>query len=342
MLVRMRPQADMHAVQEVVRTLQDAGYDVLQLHHGGPSVIGVNGRPIAPDLPERLHRLPAVEAVVQVDRPYRLAARDARPSGSMVRVGDVIFGGPEPVIIAGPCTVESREQLLRAAEAVRAAGAHLLRGGAFKPRTSPYSFQGLGEEGLRLLAEAREVTGLPIVTEVLDTEHVELVAAYADMLQIGARNMMNFALLKKVAKTGKPVLLKRGFAATVEEWLLSAEYLLAGGNDQVVLCERGVRGFDPATRFMLDLNAVPLVRQLSHLPVIVDPSHGTGRRELVEPMALAALAAGAHGLIIEAQPDPEHALVDGRQTITPETLATIVRRARALQAALQEAVAVAD
>jgi 3-deoxy-7-phosphoheptulonate synthase len=257
-------------------------------------------------------------------------------------VGDAIFGGPEPVIIAGPCTVESREQLLRAAEAVRAAGAHLLRGGAFKPRTSPYSFQGLGEEGLRLLAEARELTGLPIVTEVLDTEHVELVAAYADMLQIGARNMMNFALLKKVAKTGKPVLLKRGFAATVEEWLLSAEYVLAGGNDQVVLCERGVRGFDPATRFMLDLNAVPLVRQLSHLPVIVDPSHGTGRRELVEPMALAALAAGAHGLIIEAQPDPEHALVDGRQTITPEALATIVRRARALQAALQEAVAVAD
>lgn len=342
MLVRMRPKADRHEVQDVVRTLHDAGYDVLQLHHGGPSVIGVNGRPIAPDLPEQLHRLPAVEAVVQVDRPYRLAAREARPSGSTVRVGDAIFGGPEPVIIAGPCTVESREQLLRAAEAVRAAGAHLLRGGAFKPRTSPYSFQGLGEEGLRLLAEARELTGLPIVTEVLDTEHVELVAAYADMLQIGARNMMNFALLKKVAKTGKPVLLKRGFAATVEEWLLSAEYVLAGGNDQVVLCERGVRGFDPATRFMLDLNAVPLVRQLSHLPVIVDPSHGTGRRELVEPMALAALAAGAHGLIIEAQPDPEHALVDGRQTITPEELATIVRRARALQAALQEAVAVAD
>ncbi|MCM8747890.1 3-deoxy-7-phosphoheptulonate synthase [Thermomicrobiaceae bacterium CFH 74404] len=332
MIVRMSPEADDRQRERILHLLRERGYEVMALGRGGSPVIGVNGKPLAEDLPAFLSGQPGVEQVVQTDRAYKLAAREVRPAGTVVRVGEVAFGGPEPVIIAGPCTVEDRDQLLRTAEAVRRAGASMLRGGAFKPRTSPYSFQGLGETGLELLAEARALTGLPVVTEVLDTEHVELVAEYADMLQIGSRNMMNFALLRRVAATGKPVLLKRGFAATIEEWLLSAEYLLAGGNDQIVLCERGVRGFDTATRFTLDLNAVPLVRQLSHLPVIVDPSHGTGRRELVPPMSLAAVAAGAHGLIIEVHPEPEQALVDGRQTITPETLADLVRRVRALNA----------
>ncbi len=339
MIVRMSPAADDRQREQIVHLLRERGYDVLALAGGGQPVIGLNGKPIEEDLPAWLSRQPGVEQVVKPGPAYTLAAREVRPAGTVVRVGQVTFGAGDPVVIAGPCAVEDRDQLLRTAEAVRQAGASMLRGGAFKPRTSPYSFQGLGEIGLELLAEAREATGLPVVTEVLDTEQVEVVAHYADMLQIGSRNMMNFALLRRVAATGKPVLLKRGFAATVDEWLLSAEYLLAGGNDQVVLCERGVRGFDTATRFTLDLNAVPLVRQLSHLPVIVDPSHGTGRRELVPPMSLAAIAAGAHGLIIEVHPEPERALVDGRQTITPETLADLVRRVRALTAVTADVLA---
>ncbi|MCX2726418.1 3-deoxy-7-phosphoheptulonate synthase [Thermomicrobium sp. 4228-Ro] len=340
MILRLRSDADPHERQRLVTVLRDYGLEVTVLTDGGVPVIGINGRGLPEAFADDLARLPIVEAVVASGKAYRLAARAVRPEGTVVQVGSVRIGGRDPVVIAGPCTVESREQLIRTAEAVREAGATLLRGGAFKPRTSPYSFQGLGERGLELLAEARERTGLPIVTEVLDTEHVELVAQYADVLQIGSRNMMNFALLRKVAATGKPVLLKRGFAATVEEWLLAAEYLLAGGNDQVVLCERGVRGFDPATRFMLDLNAVPLVRQLSHLPVIVDPSHGTGLRELVPAMSLAAIAAGAHGLIVEVHIEPEAALVDGRQSIDPTTLADVVRRIRSVRDAIEEPVTV--
>jgi len=330
MIVRLRRGADDDQRQQLLHLLRERGYDVQMLERSGEPVIGVNGKPIEEDVKNVLSRHPGVEQVLASGPAYKLAAREVRPSGTVVRVGEVAFGCEQPVVIAGPCAVEDRDQLLRTAEAVRQAGASMLRGGAFKPRTSPYSFQGLGEHGLELLAEARELTGLPVVTEVLESEQVDLVAQYADMLQVGSRNMMNFTLLRRVAATGKPVLLKRGFAATVEEWLLSAEYLLAGGNDQVVLCERGVRGFDTLTRFTLDLNAVPLVRQLSHLPVIVDPSHGTGRRELVPPMSLAAVAAGAHGLIIEVHPEPERAMVDGRQSITPDTLADLVRRVRAL------------
>uniref|UniRef100_A0A7C1JN42 3-deoxy-7-phosphoheptulonate synthase n=1 Tax=Thermomicrobium roseum TaxID=500 RepID=A0A7C1JN42_THERO len=338
MILRLRPDVDPHHQQALLDDLHRWGFTVTTLMRGGQPVFAVNGQGMPADVAAELASYPGVEAVVTPSQPYRLAARASRPRGTIVRVGDVVIGSHEPVIIAGPCTVENREQLLRTAEAVREAGASLLRGGAFKPRTSPYSFQGLGERGLELLAEARERTGLPIVTEVLDTEQVDLVAQYADMLQIGSRNMMNFALLRKVAATGKPVLLKRGFAATIEEWLLAAEYLLAGGNDQVVLCERGVRSFEPATRFMLDLNAVPLVRQLSHLPVIVDPSHGTGRRELVPPMSLAAIAAGAHGLLVEVHVEPDAALVDGRQSIDPATLASIVRRVRVLSELAEELV----
>jgi 3-deoxy-7-phosphoheptulonate synthase len=267
--------------------------------------------------------------------PYRLAARRDPAQRTIVRLGDdVAIGGDRPTIIAGPCAVESREQTLAAARAVRAAGGQMLRGGAFKPRTSPYSFQGLGEDGLRILAEARAVTGLPVVTEVLEPEQVPLVAAYADMLQVGSRNMANFALLRRVGLSDRPVLLKRGMSATVEEWLMAAEYILAAGNPNVVLCERGIRSFDPLLRFTLDLNAVPLARELSHLPIVVDPSQGTGRRSLVRRMALAGLAAGADGLIVEMHPDPATALCDGEQSIVPDDLADLVGAARALGAAL--------
>ena len=266
--------------------------------------------------------------------PYRLAARRDPEQRTVVRVGEVVIGAGQPVLIAGPCSVESREQTLAIALAVREAGGALLRGGAFKPRTSPYSFQGLGEVGLQILAEARELTGLPIVSEAMEPDQVPLVAAYADMIQIGSRNMANFALLRRAGRCTTPVLLKRGMAATVEEWLMAAEYILAEGNPNVVLCERGIRTFDPLFRFTLDLSAVPMVRELSHLPIIVDPSHGTGRRSLVHQMSLAATAAGADGLIVEVHPHPDQALSDGAQSITPDELTGLVAATRAVSAAL--------
>ena len=278
---------------------------------------------------------PAITSVQDVVKPYRLASKEHR-AHSVVRVGAVEIGNGTPVIMAGPCVISSVEQLIAAAEAVQAAGATILRGGAFKPRTSPYSFQGLGEAGLQILAGARAATGLPVVTEVMEPDQVEITADYADMLQIGARNMANFPLLKKVGKTRKPVLLKRGFSATIEEWLMSAEYILAEGNAQVVLCERGIRTFDNAMRFNLDLNAVPFLKELTHLPVVVDPSHGTGKRSLVEPMALAGIAAGADGLIVEAEPNPETVLCDASQTVDPGELARIVRKSMALSHLLTE------
>jgi 3-deoxy-7-phosphoheptulonate synthase len=295
--------------------------------HGG-AVVGVAGTvPVA--------GLPGVKSILETHRPYMLASREGRPHApTVVKLGGVRIGGGRPIVIGGPCVIEGKQALLEAALSMKAAGADVLRGGAFKPRTSPYAFQGLGEEGLRYLAEAREITGLPVVTEAMEPDQVELVADYADMIQIGARNMANFPLLRRVGQVKKPVLLKRGFSATIEEWLMSAEYILAYGNPDVVLCERGIRGFDTATRFTLDLTAVPLVKELSHLPIIVDPSHGTGRRSLVPRMALAGLAAGADGLIIEAHPDPDSAKCDGTQTITPDELARIIASGRALSAAL--------
>ena len=286
-------------------------------------------------MPSEVLGLPGIGAVHPVHKPYMLASKEHR-SPSVVRVGGVAIGGGRPVLIAGPCVVEGREELLRAAVACRAAGAEMLRGGAFKPRTSPYAFQGLGEEGLRHLAAAREITGMPVVTEVMEPDQVDLVAGYADMLQVGSRNMANFPLLRRVGRANKPVLLKRGFSATVEEWLMSAEYVLASGNPNVVLCERGIRGFDPLVRFNLDLNAVPLAKELSHLPVVVDPSHGTGKRSLVARMAMAGLAAGADGLIVEVHPAPETARCDASQTITPAELARIRRGGDALHAALRD------
>jgi 3-deoxy-7-phosphoheptulonate synthase len=325
--------------QRVIAYVQERGFQTHLMAGSGDVVIGVNGRAVGQQLIDDVGSLPGVGAVNPSTRPYMLAQRSGRPKGTVVRVGDVEIGGTLPVIMAGPCVVESSEGMIEAAQVVKAAGATMLRGGAFKPRTSPYSFQGLGEEGLKILALARDLTGLPVVTEVMEPEQVDLVAHYADMLQIGSRNMSNFPLLRRAAAAGKPILLKRGFSSTIEEWLMSAEYVLAGGNDKVVLCERGIRSFDTSTRFTLDLNAVPLVQQLTHLPIVVDPSHGTGRRELVEPMAMSGVAAGAHGLILEVHPEPDSALCDAQQSIHPETLERIVANAHGIARLLNPSLA---
>jgi len=261
---------------------------------------------------------------LKISSRIKLAARSEDRESTLVRIGDAVIGGEKVAVIAGPCSVESREQLMEAARAVKAAGASMLRGGAFKPRTLPYSFQGLGVEGLKILAEAREETGLPVVTEVMATEEVSVVEEYADVLQIGARNVQNYPLLKRVGKAGKPVLLKRGLASTIEEWLSAAEYILHGGNPDVILCERGIRSYGKLTRFTLDLAAVPLLKEVSHLPVVVDPSHGTGVRSLVKPMSKAAVAAGADGLIVEVHPKPEEAMSDGAQSLRPKDFETLM------------------
>jgi 3-deoxy-7-phosphoheptulonate synthase len=297
--------------------------------YDGTLSVSVTGQ-LEPDVLQH----PAITAVHPGNAPYRLASKEHRQK-TVVRVGEVEIGNGVPVIMAGPCVVSDVAQLVNAAEAVKAAGASILRGGAFKPRTSPYSFQGLGEEGLEILAGARAATGLPVVTEVMEPEQVEVTADYADMLQVGARNMANFPLLKRVGKTRKPVLLKRGFSATIDEWLMSAEYILAEGNSQVVLCERGIRTFDHSMRFNLDLNAVPYLKELTHLPIVVDPSHGTGKRSLVASMSLAAITAGADGLMIESEPNPDEAKCDASQTIDPAELARITHKVAAISELLR-------
>lgn len=276
-----------------------------------------------------------VESVIHVTHPFKLASRDFHPESTVVDVGGVKIGGGNFVVMAGPCSVESREQLMESAHAVKAAGAQILRGGAFKPRTSPYAFNGLGEEGLKLLAEAREATGLKIVTELMDSENLELVAHYTDIIQIGARNMQNFPLLRQLGKLNKPIMLKRGLSATIEEWLMSAEYILSGGNQDVILCERGIRTFETATRNTLDLNAVPVVKRLSHLPIIVDPSHGTGVASYVPALAKAGVAVGADGLMIEMHPNPAKALSDGAQSLTIPQFASLMSDITKLADALQ-------
>jgi 3-deoxy-7-phosphoheptulonate synthase len=295
----------------------------------GVRVVAIDG-----DLGASTLAMPGVVASHDKHKNYMLASKLVRER-STVRVGDVEIGTDAPVIMAGPCVVEDEESTIAIARAAKDRGVVMLRGGAFKPRTSPYAFQGLGEVGLQHLAAARDETGLPVVTEVMEPEQVDLVARYADMLQVGARNMQNYPLLRRVGQSQRPVLLKRGFSATIEEWLMAAEYILAYGNPNVVLCERGIRAFDPAFRFTLDLNAVPMVKELTHLPVIVDPSHGTGKRSLVAPMSLAAIAAGADGLILEVHSSPETALCDGSQTITLDDLGTITRQVAAMHATLR-------
>ncbi|MCG8346858.1 MAG: 3-deoxy-7-phosphoheptulonate synthase [Chloroflexales bacterium] len=334
MIVVMRSNADESQINAVLERLKEHSLRGHLSQGEERTIIGVVGAAIPPILREELEVFPGVQQTVPITRPYKLTAREFRPEDTIVMVGDVAVGAGSCVIMAGPCTVESEEQIITTARSVREAGATMLRGGAFKPRSSPYTFRGMGEEGLRLLALARAETGLPIVTEVMTPTDVDLVARYADVLQVGARNMQNYQLLEEVGRTGKPVLLKRGLSATIEEWLLSAEYVVAQGNPNVILCERGIRTFETATRNTMDLNAVALAKRRSHLPVIADPSHGTGKWYLVPPLALASLAAGADGLIIEVHPDPDRAKSDGAQSLTPENFAALMSRLAALAAAL--------
>jgi len=285
-------------------------------------------------LVDQFGSFPFVENVVRILKPYKIVNREFHPTRSQVRVGNVVVGGPALVVMAGPCSVESREQLMETAAGVKAAGAHILRGGAFKPSTSPYAFQGLGEDGLKLLAEARETTGLPIITEVMDTRDVELVARYADCIQVGTRNMTNFALLRELGEQRKPVMLKRGMSATLEEWLQAAEYIASRGNYEIILCERGIRTFEPYTRNTFDVSAIPACRELSHLPIIADPSHATGKRSLVPAVARAAVAAGADGIMVEVHSRPERALKDGPQALTPITFTQLMRELEPIAAAV--------
>ncbi len=297
------------------------------------TVVGVVGQTY-PELRDKLELLPGVEEIIPISKPYKLASREFQPWNTTVTVGGVTIGGDRLVIMAGPCAVENEKQLMETALAVKAAGADILRGGAFKPSTSPYSFRGLGEQGLKLLAKARAETGLPIITEVLSAQHVELVAEYADILQVGTRNMQNFILLDEIGKIQKPVMLKRGMSATIQEWLLSAEYILAQGNRKVILCERGIRTFETYTRNTMDVSAIPIIKKVSHLPIIADPSHGTGKWYLVSPLALASVAAGADGLIIEVHPNPDKALKDGPQSLNFDTFRQLTAQLTSVAAAV--------
>ncbi|MGB9780475.1 3-deoxy-7-phosphoheptulonate synthase [Caldanaerobacter sp.] len=333
MVIVMNIEATEKQISEITSLLSSLGLGYHISKGEEKIVIGVIGDKRKLD-GKAIEMMEGVEKVIPIVDPYKLASRIFKPEPTIVKVGDIEIGGKNIVIMAGPCAVESREQLFESAMAVKRAGAHFLRGGAYKPRTSPYSFQGLEEEGLKMLSEARELTGLKIVTEVMDVHSVEKVAEYADVLQIGARNMQNFSLLKAVGRINKPVLLKRGLAATLEEWLSAAEYILNEGNKDVILCERGIRTFETYTRNTLDLSAVPSIKKLSHLPIIVDPSHGTGRWHLVPSMAKAAVAAGADGLIIEVHPDPKNALSDGPQSLTPDNFESLVKELKIIAEAV--------
>ncbi len=333
MIIVMNLQATDADVRSVTARIEELGLRAHVSKGVERTIIGVIGdeRLIKR---EQLSLLPQVENVIPVLKPYKLASREFKGGDSVVDVAGVKVGGARIAVMAGPCSVESEEQLMSTARAVRAAGATLLRGGAYKPRTSPYAFQGLGEDGLKLLAKAREATGLGIVTEVMESAEVELVADYADLLQVGARNMQNTKLLRKLSQVNKPVLLKRNFSATLNELLMSAEYLLSGGNERVILCERGIRTFVEYSRNTLDLNVVPAAKLLSHLPMIVDPSHGTGRQDLIIPMSRAAIAAGADGLIVEVHPNPSEAFSDGDQSLTPAAFDQLMREVRSIASAL--------
>ncbi|MFY9551337.1 MAG: 3-deoxy-7-phosphoheptulonate synthase [Thermoanaerobaculia bacterium] len=329
MLIVMDAAASAEDVRRVVAAVEELGLQAHPIPGAQRTAIGITGNRGTVD-PGAFENLPGVTEVIPVSAPYKLVSREAKRENTVVSVGGVPVGGPRLAVVAGPCAVESEAQALEIGRRVKEAGATHYRGGAFKPRTSPYSFQGLGEEGLRILSRVRAETGLPIITEVLDTETAELVAEHADCLQVGARNMQNFSLLKRLGRLRKPVLLKRGMSATIEELLLSAEYLLAEGNYDVILCERGVRTFADHTRNTLDLSAVPYVQRISHLPILVDPSHGTGKRAKVLPLSRAAVAVGADGLLIEVHHEPEHALSDGPQAILPEMFAELVAEIRRL------------
>ncbi len=315
MIVNMSDSATEQQIDHIVQRIREAGFQPHVTRGTERTIVAAVGSGGRRHEIEALSVAPGVDNVVAIAQPFKLVSRQTRPQPSVIDVGGVKIGGPEVVVIAGPCSVESREQLLETAQGVKRAGATMLRGGAYKPRTSPYEFQGLGIEALKILREARELTGLPVVTEVMSTEDLDLICEYADMLQVGARNMQNFALLRRLATVKKPILLKRGPSATVKEWLLAAEYLLSGGNDQVALCERGIKTFETATRNTFDLAAVALAKELSHLPVVADPSHGTGKQSLIGAVSRAAVAVGADGIIVEVHPCPERALSDGPQSL---------------------------
>ncbi len=333
MIVVMKPNATQLEIDAITNRVLEAGCRVNSIIGEERTILGVIGDGTAIDR-RQIGRMKGVESTLAISKPYKSASREFQPADTKIQVRDVTIGGNELVIMAGPCSVEGRTHLLELAHACKEAGAHILRGGAYKPRSSPYSFQGLGEEGLRYLAEAREQTGLPIITEVMDPTLAEMVGEYADILQIGTRNMQNYTLLTAAGKSGKPTFLKRGFSATIEEWLMSAEYILSQGNPNVMLCERGIRANETETRNTFDLAAIPVAKQLSHLPVIADPSHATGKWEYVAPMAKAAISAGADGLMIEVHPQPDHAWSDGRQSLKPSRFAQLVTEARAVAEAV--------
>jgi 3-deoxy-7-phosphoheptulonate synthase len=317
MVVVMEPLAPEDKIQNVISHLKDLGFDIHRSDGVTHTILGAIGDKTGIDI-RQLEVLDGVHEVVRISEPYKLASRTFKKENTIIRVGDVEIGGTEVVVAAGPCAVESREQIMAIAGAVKASGAKILRGGAFKPRTSPYSFQGLGVEGLKLLREAADRFGLLAITEVIDVSHIQVVEEYADVLQVGARNMQNFQLIRELGKISKPVLLKRGMSATIEEWLMASEYILSGRNRNVILCERGIRTFENYTRNTLDISAVPVIKKLSHLPIFTDPSHGTGIRDKVMPMARASVAAGADGIIVEVHHDPDHAKSDGAQSLFPD------------------------
>jgi 3-deoxy-7-phosphoheptulonate synthase len=329
----MQQGATEEQVERVIERLTELGFDVHRSTGVIHTVLGGVGGKYDFDLAV-FEVMEGVKEAHRIVSPYKLASRSFRPGGTVVRVGDVAIGGENVVVMAGPCSVETRDQIEQSAEVVAKAGAKMIRGGAFKPRSSPYAFQGLGEEGLRMMREAADRHGLLVVSEVMDQTQIPLVSAYSDVLQVGARNMQNFNLLRELGRQQKPVLLKRGIAATIEELLLSAEYILAGGNYNVILCERGIRTFETYTRNTMDISAIPVVKKLSHLPIVADPSHGTGRRDKVEPMARAAVAAGADGLLIEVHPDPDRALSDGAQSLRPEQFEELMRQLRMIAPAV--------
>jgi len=329
----MKTDATVKQTGSVIKKIEELGFEPHLSKGEKKTIVGMvgNGKKVEPEI---FMVIPGGESVVPILKPFKLASREFKKQSTIIPFNGFTIGGDEVIIMAGPCSVESREQTLEAAEAVVRAGAKVLRGGAYKPRTSPYSFQGLGEEGLKILKEASEKTGLAVVTEVMSPEKVELVVSYADILQVGARNMQNYSLLEAVGKSTRPVLLKRGLMSTIEELLMAAEYILANGNPNVMLCERGIRTFEKYTRNTLDISAVPIIKQLSHLPVIIDPSHAAGKRELVEPLSKSAIAAGADGLIIEVHPHPEKALSDGAQSLHPEEFETLMNDLNAIATAV--------
>lgn len=338
MIVVLETSTTEKQVEEIIRVLHEHGFDVHRSTGVQHTVLGAIG--VHPEFDHRqIELLDGVAEVVRVTEPFKLASRAFKREGSVFDIGRVKIGGPEVVVMAGPCSVETEEQIFKIAKYVKDAGAKILRGGAFKPRTSPYSFQGLGEEGLKLMRSAADEYKLKVITEVMDKSQIDIVEKYADILQIGARNMQNYMFLKDLGKASKPVMLKRGLAATIEEWLMSAEYILAGGNEKVILCERGIRTFETATRNTMDISAIPVIKKKSHLPIFADPSHGVGIRDKVIPMARASVAAGADGIMIEVHHDPDHALSDGAQSLYPDQFAQLMKEVRIIAQAINRNIA---